>query len=190
MRFAKVLSAALFFLLASSTPSRATEYSLDGGAHIWIGQQWLSFRAHVGPRWGWDWFSLHPNGAIGVAFVDGTDNKATFLGGYLDADVSIPLSTRGRYLQIGPGAGVGYIMGLGGLTQGVIPQAYGQVAYRWDENLVGLMAIGGREYERPSHYPTGFPAHVNFSGIGLRFEYQIDRPTDDDDDSSDDWDDR
>lgn len=189
MRFAKVFLGSLFILFCSSTPSHATEYSLDGGAHIWIGSGWGSFRAHVGPRWAWDWFSIHPNGAVGFAVVSTAPDKLPFLGGYLDADVSIPLSTRGRYLQIGPGAGVGYIINMGGLTRGVIPQAYGQVAYRWDQNLVGLMAIVGREYDRPSHYPTNFAEHVNFSGIGLRFEYQIDRPTDMDD-SDDDWSER
>lgn len=175
MRFLRYL--AIVALLASSpltTNAFAADKSLDGGAHIWMGQDWGSFRAHVGPRYAWDWFSIRPNGAIGLAFISGVERTITSFGGYMDFDATMPLEGF-RALQFGVGGGVGHILGMHEMTGPVIPQGYVQAGYRWDVNYVGIMALVGPKYRTPDSYPENIPDAINFSGVGLRFEYQIDR---------------
>ena len=155
------------FLGLLAGPAWAGESTLEGGAQIWFGTQWGEFRADVGPRWAWSWFSIHPHGALGAAVVPGVDSTLLSLGGYADADITIPLGTK-KGLQIGPGGGLGLINGLG--DRGVLPQGYLQAAYRWDGNIVGLQALAG-----PSRdwLGVGGVRRLHFSGVGLRFEYVI-----------------
>jgi hypothetical protein len=146
-----------------------TDAGLDWefGAHIWLGEDWGWFRAHIGPRWRASIFSIRPHAALGPSFFTGIGGQPMSLGAYVDLDVSIPAGP-GRSIDIGPGGGIGYVLGLEHITGGVIPQGYLQAAYRWSGNIVGLMALMGPRYD----WERG-PDRIRFTGVGLRFEYVI-----------------
>lgn len=168
-----VASSLLALSLFIAAPAHAVERSLDGGAHIWAGSGWGEFRAFVGPRFKWGWFSLYPYAALGPSFFSGIDGTPLSVGGYGDATVSVPVGDD-RWLGFGAGGGAGHIVGIQNMTGPIYPQAYGQITYRWGINTVGVQGIWGREYKRASSFPAAFPAKLNFSGIGFRFEYEID----------------
>lgn len=168
LRLAGWLVLVLVSLLSHPNPARGFERTLDGGAHIWVGQQWGSFRAHVGPRWSWGWVSAHPNAAIGVAILPSVNATPLSLGGYLDLDTTL-LWRGGRTWLLGVGGGMSFVPGFG--SKAAVPQAYVQTAYRWQGNLVGLMAIGGPIRD----WGIGTVSRIQWNGIGLRFEYEIER---------------
>lgn len=172
MRRRVLCSIALLFALFAA-PAHALERSLDGGAHIWAGSGWGEFRAFVGPRFRWGRFSLYPYGALGPAFFNGVSGSPLSLGAYGDASVEVGLADQKSWI-FSAGGGAGHVVGLESMTGIFIPQAYGQVAYRWGINTVGLQVLWGRGYDRPDSFPTAFPERLNFTGIGLRFEYEID----------------
>ncbi len=159
--------------LGMASPSHA-EKTLEGGAHIWVGSTWGEFRAHVGPRYAWGNFSVHPHGALGMAFLTGVSDTPATIGAYSDFDYAFELKDN-KAIMLGVGGGGGHIFGLGPVHGYVLPQGYGQLVYRWGGNLVGLMGIWGPNYSVPDEgFPVGFPAEMNFSGVGFRFEYVID----------------
>jgi hypothetical protein len=175
MRFLPIVFPLLVAITTLTTQAHALEKSLDGGAHIWVGEHWGEFRAHVGPRYAWDWFSIRPNGAIGMAFLTGVDHSVTSFGGYVDFDAMAPLEDF-KALQFGVGGGVGHFLGMHKMTGPVVPQGYAQAGYRWDGNYVGIMGLLGMRYDKPAEgYPAGMPDTLGFSGVGFRFEYEIDR---------------
>lgn len=167
-----------------ATPARAVDRTLDGGAHIWAGSGWGEFRAYVGPRFTWDWFSLYPYAALGPSFFNGISGTPLSIGGYGDANASMDIGDE-RRLIFGAGGGAGYIVGIQDMTGPLLPQAYGQITYRWGIKSVGVMAIWGPEYERAASFPRSFPARMSFSGVGFRFEYEIDNYADSGNDRDD-----
>jgi hypothetical protein len=167
-----LLAGALGTLL-SPVPGRAETLSeprtIEGGLQIWFSETSGWVRAHVGPRWSRGMFSIRPHAALGPSFLPGVAGQPIALGAYVDAELRIPIDER-RAVQLGPGGGLGHIIGLGAVTgRQFIAQGYGQVAYRWDENLVGIMFLGGPSYD----WEHGGVDRLRFRGLGLRFEYQI-----------------
>ncbi len=169
----------LLSLLVAASPAagdsdRKTPRTLEGGIQIWTNGNWSLIRADVGPRWTFDeWLSVRPHGSIGPAFLPNISGAPLSLGAYLDVDASITVGDR-KAIQIGPGGGVSTITGLFDVTGVVFPNAFAQAAFRWDENLIGLMAIWGQQYDYDSVLNIGGPEKIRFSGIGLRFEYVVD----------------
>lgn len=181
----RVILALLGSLLFTAAPAHAVDRTLDGGAHIWAGSGWGEFRAFVGPRFTWDWFSVHPYAAIGPSYFSGIEGTPLSLGGYGDANAALPFGD--NKLIFGVGGGAGYIVGIHPMTGPLLPQAYGQIMYRWGVKSVGIMGIWGREYERADSFPAAFPARMNFSGVGFRFEYEIDNYADSSGDDRDEF---
>ncbi len=138
---------------------------LEGGAQIQFGQNWGWFRVQAGPRWNWGNFSMRPYGALGLAFLEGVAGQPTTLGAYLDLDYAIPVG--GGAIVLGPGGGIGGILGL----PSPLLQSYVQAAYRWNGNIIGVQGILGNEIP----YPVTGINRLNLTGIGLRFEYVIDK---------------
>lgn len=173
---AAALAAALALLSTASL--YAAERSFDGGAHLWFGSGWGEFRAYAGPRWHWGGFTLYPHGALGMAFFSNTSGTPLTLGVYGDADYLFDLGEH-KGIRLGAGGGPGSIVGIQGMTGWVIPQGYAQAGYRWGVNFVGVQAIVGPAYDKPAGFPAAFPAKLDFTGVGLRFEYEIDPPKND-----------
>jgi hypothetical protein len=173
MRSSLWFAVAAALLAAAPRPLAAAEKTLDGGAHIFILDGLGEFRAHVGPRWRWGGFSLTPYGAVGMAFLTGVSGTPLSVGAYGDADYLFDLGEQ-KGIRVGAGGGASLVTGIQPITGWAVPQGYLQAGYKWGGNFVGVQAIAGPSYA-VKDYPAAWPDRLGFSGVGLRFEYEIEQ---------------